>query len=128
MPNLTVPAAGEAMPAAKINRRLILAGLTSVAAMGAATTALALPAPLTLVRPTKESTEAKIRRIEALLDTLPPELAAAYRAQLRGWIEHIKWMDESGAPRAEIMAYIRSLRDNDEVFERFKATLSGTTL
>ncbi|TPL08969.1 hypothetical protein FJ938_08360 [Mesorhizobium sp. B2-4-14] len=136
MPNTHVPAAGETMAAVegmhiitgRFSRRRLLVGLTSVAAMGAATTALALPAPLTLVAPSRESTEAKIRRIEALLDTLPPELAAAYCAQLRRWIDHIVWMNEGGAPRAEILAYIRGLKDNDGVFAQFKAKLSGATI
>ncbi|MBZ9927775.1 hypothetical protein FJW04_22015 [Mesorhizobium sp. B2-7-3] len=139
MPKLTFPAAGEAMPAAeemhiitgRFSRRLILAGLASLPAIAGATAAL--PAPLALLitpptLPTRESAHAKLGRLEALLDTLPPEIAAAYRAQLYGWIDHIAWMHESGAPRAEIHAYIRSMRYNDEVFDRFKAALSGTTL
>ncbi|MDG4898303.1 hypothetical protein P9272_32740 [Mesorhizobium sp. WSM4976] len=48
MPNNTVPAAGEAMPAAKMNRRLILAGIASIPAIGGA---VAAPTALDTVSP-----------------------------------------------------------------------------
>ncbi|TPJ11451.1 hypothetical protein FJW04_24140 [Mesorhizobium sp. B2-7-3] len=115
---------------AHLSRRATFGVLASLPAIAGATAAL--PAPLALlitppIPPTRESAHAKLARLEALLDTLPPHIAAAYRAQMHEWLTHIVWMQESGAPRADILAYIRSLRYRDKVFAQFKATL-GTTL
>ncbi|MBZ9909018.1 hypothetical protein LB557_23700 [Mesorhizobium sp. BR115XR7A] len=112
---------------AQLSRRAALGVLASLPAIAGATAALPAPLALLITPPTRESAHAKLGRLEALLDTLPPEIAAAYRAQMHEWLTHIVWMQESGAPRADILAYIRSLRYRDKVFAQFKASL-GTTL
>ncbi|MBZ9974578.1 hypothetical protein [Mesorhizobium sp. BR-1-1-10] len=112
----------------RFSRRLILAGIASLPAIAGATATWPAPLALLISPPTRESARAKLGRLEALLDTLPPHIAAAYRAQMHEWLAHIVWMQESGAPRADILAYIRSMRYNDKVFAQFKASLSGTTL
>ncbi|MBZ9909204.1 hypothetical protein LB557_24650 [Mesorhizobium sp. BR115XR7A] len=108
MNKITASAAGEAMPAANITRRLILAGLASLPAMAAATAAV--PAALALLI-TPPSHEARKRRIEALLDTLPPEVAERLRWAIHQRLDSVLSMQSEGASPDEIKAWLASTRE-----------------
>ncbi|WP_143748344.1 hypothetical protein [Mesorhizobium carmichaelinearum] len=116
MPKLTFPAAGEAMPAAegmhfitgRFSRRTLLVGIVP-----AALAASVVPA-LTLIAPVKESREARRRRLQALLESLPPEQQEFILTRFGQIADHVRAMQASGADSPTILAYIRR-RAREEV-------------
>ncbi|TPK71574.1 hypothetical protein FJ527_26390 [Mesorhizobium sp. B2-4-18] len=93
---------------ATLTRRAIFGVIASLPAIAGAA---ALPAPLALLitpptPPTRESAKAKLRSIEDMLDTLPPEVAARVRSQFYDRIEHVWSMKQSGASLDEVKAWL----------------------
>ncbi|MEI9422219.1 hypothetical protein O7A70_13700 [Mesorhizobium sp. Cs1299R1N1] len=117
MPNTHVPAAGEAMPAVegmqiitgRFSRRAMLIGaIASLPALGGAATA-PMTRAVTMLADKPRRRSPRLARIEALLDTLPPEEAERHRAMFIDILERVVQMQKDGADDATIRGFISSL-------------------
>ncbi|TPJ46852.1 hypothetical protein [Mesorhizobium sp. B2-7-1] len=115
MPNITVPAAGEAMPGAegmkiitgRFSRRVMLVGaIAALPALAGATALPGLPAVMSLTIKPRLNHAERWAGIEAKLALLPPKVAENLREQFYAVIERVWQMQESGADPAAIRASI----------------------